>query len=197
MPCRHGGRERGRGGWTRATRKKGEQEGGRLVEGNKQSGRSSQQPVWGTQLLVKSVSVDCSNSSSVLLHLSGINSLLSSVGGLSSGIWGLQTQLVFMWTRLSGTRAVTSWEAGSADGAAGLHHLLLIFLQKEQHAYLTVVLHQQVGVIAEMHFSAIACMSVGSGCVLCWHLCLLSHAHNRLSMRCLCVLSPVYGLRYL
>lgn len=45
MPCRHGGREGGRGGWTRATRKKGEQEGGRLVEGNKQSGRSSQQPV--------------------------------------------------------------------------------------------------------------------------------------------------------
>lgn len=38
-------REGGRGGWTRATRKKGEQEGGRLVEGNKQSGRSSQKPV--------------------------------------------------------------------------------------------------------------------------------------------------------
>lgn len=35
-------REGGREG---ATRKKGEQEGGRLVEGNKQSGRSSQQPV--------------------------------------------------------------------------------------------------------------------------------------------------------
>jgi len=43
-----------------------------------------------------------------------------------------------------------SSEAGTAEKAADLHSLLLIFLQREQHAYLTAILHQQVGVFEGM-----------------------------------------------
>lgn len=63
-------------------------------------------------------------------------------------------QAVLVLPRLNGTRVLTAGRLKQQKDSAGSRSVPVIFLQREQHAYFTAILHQQVGVFLSICSSA-------------------------------------------
>lgn len=149
----------------REQRREGGKGWGECQEGNKQSGHSSQQPVWGTELLLLHLLQLIAATRAQLLYIClGSTWLLEFSGRLVVGdLRSANTACAHVkqaeWDTCS--NFLGGWNSRRSCWA--LFSLCdFFFLQKEQHAYLTAILHQQVGECIPLF----VCMCVGSGCVL-------------------------------